>query len=109
MRIVWMSSLTKPYDVRSSIVTPPPLPSCTHDKMPPLRGAKLSAVEDRIWPVNFIEGGLFTITGGRDVKGLKNAIIWCWETGSKMPGSVESYQRTAAEHLLGLYCTLRTI
>jgi hypothetical protein len=79
------------------------------DKIPPLRGAKLSAVldsvcrdEDRIRRVNFIDRGLFTITGGYDVQGLKNAIIWCWETGSKTPGSVESYLRTAAEHLLGL-------
>jgi len=76
----------------------------------PLRGAKLSAIldsvrrdEDRIRRVNFIDRGLFTITGGYDVKGLKKAITWCWETGSKMPGSVESYLRTAAEHLLGLY------
>ena len=44
----------------------------------PLRGAKLSAVlesvrrdEDRIRRVNFIDQGLFTITGGYDVKGLK--------------------------------------
>jgi hypothetical protein len=79
------------------------------DKIPPLRGAKLSAVlgsvhrdEDRIRRVNFIDRGLFTITGGYDVQGLKNAIAWCWETGSKTPGSVESYLRTAAEHLLGL-------
>ena len=78
----------------------------------PLRGAKLSAVlesvrrdEDRIRRVNFIDRGLFTITGGYDVKGLKKAITWCWETGSKIPGSVESYLRTAAEHLLGLYIT----
>lgn len=79
---------------------------------PPLRGAKLSAVlesvrrdEDRMRRVNFIDRGLFTIAGGYDVKGLKKAISWCWETGSKMPGSVESYLRTAAEHLLGLYIT----
>ena len=76
----------------------------------PLRGVKLSAVldsvrrdKDRIRRINFIDRGLFTITGGYDVKGLKKAITWCWETGSKMPGSVESYLRTAAEHLLGLY------
>ena len=81
----------------------------------PLRGVKLSAVldsvrrdEDRIRRVNFIDRGLFTITGGYDVKGLKKAITWCWETGSKMPGSVESYLRTAAEHLLGLYPAVRT-
>jgi hypothetical protein len=48
---------------------------------PPLRGAKLSAVlesvrrdEDRIRRVNFTDRGLFTITGGYDVKGLKKAI-----------------------------------
>ena len=41
------------------------------------------------------------ITGGYDVKGLKKAITWCWEMASEMPGSVESYLRTAAEHLLG--------
>jgi hypothetical protein len=41
------------------------------------------------------------ITGGYDVKGLKKAIAWCWEIASEMPGSVESYLRTAAEHLLG--------
>lgn len=74
----------------------------------PLRGAKLSAVldsvrrdEERIRQVNFIDRGLFTITGGYDVKGLKKAISWCWEMASKMPGSVESYLRTSAEHLLG--------
>ena len=78
----------------------------------PLRGAKLSAVlesvrrdEDRIQRVNFTDRGLFIITGGYDIKGLKKAITWCWETGSKKPGSVESYLRTAAEHLLGLYIT----
>ena len=64
----------------------------------PLRGAKLSAIlesvrrdEDRIQRVNFTDRGLFTITGGYDIKGLKKAITWCWETGSKKPGSVESY------------------
>ena len=64
----------------------------------PLRGAKLSAIldsvrrdEDRIRRVNFIDRGLFTITGGYDVKGLKKAITWCWETGSKIPGLVKSY------------------
>lgn len=82
----------------------------TDDKAPPLRGAKLSAVldsvrcdEDRIRRVNFIDRGLFTITDGYDLHGLKAAITWCWETGSKTPGSVESYLRTAAEHLLGPY------
>ena len=75
---------------------------------PPLRGAKLSALlenvrrdENRIQRVNFTDRGLFTITGGYDVKGLKKAISWCWETACKPPGSVESCLRTAAEHLLG--------
>jgi hypothetical protein len=82
---------------------------------PPLRGAKLSAVlesvrrdEDRVRRVNFIDRGLFTIAGGYDVKGLKNAITWCWETGSKTPNSVESYLRTSAEHLLGRFLPHRT-
>ena len=57
--------------------------------------------EDRVRRVNFIDRGLFTITGGYDVKGLKKAITWCWETVSKTPGSVEFYLRTSAEHLLG--------
>ena len=64
----------------------------------PLRGAKLSAIldsvrrdEDRIRRVNFINQGLFIITSGYDVKGLKKAITQCQETGSKMPGLVESY------------------
>jgi len=76
----------------------------------PLRGAKLSALlesvrrdEDRTRRVNFIDRGLFTVTSGYDVKGLGKAIAWCWETASTMPGSVESYLRTAAEHLLGSY------
>ena len=58
----------------------------------PLRGAKLSAVldsvrrdEDRIRRVNSIDRALFTIIGGYDVKGLKRAITWCWETCSKIP------------------------
>jgi hypothetical protein len=75
--------------------------------MPPFRGAKLSAVlnsvrrdEDKVRRVNFTDRALFTIAGGYDVKRLKNAITWCWETGSKIPGSVESYLRTSAEHLL---------
>jgi hypothetical protein len=77
---------------------------------PPLRGAKLSAIlesvrrdEDRNQRANFIDRGLFTIAGGYDIKGLKKAITWCWETASTTPGSVESYLRTAAEHLLGLW------
>jgi len=77
---------------------------------PPLRGAKLSAVlqsvrrdEERNRRVNFIDRGLFTIAAGYDVKGLKKAISWCWESASKIPGSVESHLRTAADHLLGLY------
>ena len=47
----------------------------------PLWGVKLSAVldsvrrdKDRIRRINFINRGLFTITGGYDVKGLKKAI-----------------------------------
>ena len=81
--------------------------------LPPLRGAKLQAVlksvrreETKVARANFVDRGLFTIIGGYDVKGLKNAISWCWETGSKNPGSVESYLRTAADHLLGMYSTL---
>ena len=82
------------------------------DKATPsiLRGAKLSAVldsvhrdEDRARRANFTDRGLFTIAGGYDVKGLQNAIAWCWEMGSKMPGSAESYLRTSAEHLLGRF------
>jgi hypothetical protein len=76
--------------------------------VPSLRGAKLSAVldsvhrdEDRVRRMNFIDRGLFTIAGGYDVKGLKNAIVWCWETGSQIRDSVEPYLRTSAEHLLG--------
>lgn len=88
------------------------------DKIPPLRGAKLSAVlesvrrdEDRIRRANYVDRGLSTVTGGYDIQGLKNAIIWCWETGSKTPRSVELYLRTAAEHLLclSLFVTHRTI
>jgi hypothetical protein len=78
---------------------------------PPLRGAKLSTVlegvrrdEDRIRRAEFVDRGLFTIAAGYDVKGLKRAITWCWETAAKMPNSVESYLRTASEHLLGSYC-----
>ena len=87
------------------------------EKIPPLRGAKLRAVlnsvrrdENKIRRENFVDRGLFTITGGYDVKGLKKAITWCWEMGSKVPGSVESYLRTSAEHLLGLssFTPLRT-
>jgi hypothetical protein len=80
------------------------------DKTPPLRGAKLTAIldsvrrdEDKNQRANYVDRGLFTIAGGYDVQALKNAIAWCWETGSKTPGSVESYLRTAAEHLLGLH------
>jgi len=75
-----------------------------------LRGARLAAGldslrrdEDRVRRANFTDRGLFTIAGGYDVKGLRNAIAWCWEMGSKMPGSVESYLRTSAEHLLGRF------
>jgi hypothetical protein len=76
---------------------------------PPLRGAKLSTIlesvrrdEDRTRRANFVDRGLFTIASGYDVKGLKRAISWCWEAASTNPGAaVESYLRTAAEHLLG--------
>lgn len=78
--------------------------------LPPLRGPKLSALlgnirrdEDRIRRVNFVDRGLFTITGGYDIKGLRKAVAWCWEAASKTPGSVESYLRTSADHLLGLW------
>ena len=80
------------------------------DKIPPLRGVKLRSVlnsvrrdEDRIRRQHFADRGEYTITGGYDVEGLKKAIAWCWETGSEEPKSVESYLRTSAEHLLGLY------
>jgi hypothetical protein len=76
--------------------------------MPSLRGAKLSALlenvrrdEDRIRRVNFVDRGLFTITGGYDVEGLRKAVAWCWEAASRTSGSVESYLRTSADHLLG--------
>ena len=53
------------------------------DKTPPLRGAKLSAVldsvrrdEDKNQRANYVDRGLFTIAGGYDVQGLKNAIVW---------------------------------
>jgi hypothetical protein len=76
----------------------------------PLRRAKLSALlesvrrdEDRVRRVNFMDRGLFIVTSGYDVKGLGKAIPWCWETAPTMPGSVESYLRTAAEYLLGSY------
>ena len=79
---------------------------------PPLRGAKLSAMlenvrrgEEQNRRVNFTDRGLFTITGGYDVKGLRRAISWCWTTASEAPGLVESYLRTTAEHLLG-YATV---
>lgn len=57
--------------------------------------------EDQIRRVNFTDQGLFTIAGDYDVKVLKKVITWCWGTASRIPGSVESYLRTAAEHLLG--------
>jgi len=80
---------------------------------PPLRGAKLSALldsvrrdQDRVRRVNFTDRGLFTIASGYDVKGLKRAIIWCWEAACSTPGSAESYLRTVADCLLGPYCLL---
>ena len=78
------------------------------EPLPLLQGAKLAAIlenirrdEKRVQRVNFIDRGLFTITGGYDVKGLRRAISWCWEMASEAPGLVESYLRTTAEQLLG--------
>jgi hypothetical protein len=42
---------------------------------------------DRIQRVNFIDRGLFTITGGYDVKGLKKAITRCWVAVSNRLGN----------------------
>ena len=51
------------------------------EKIPSLRGAKLRAVlnsvrrdEDRIRQQHFVDRGLYTITGGYDVEGLKKAV-----------------------------------
>src|SRR5204863_1658846 len=78
--------------------------------LPLLRGAKLLALlnsiyrdEDQIQRVNFIDRGLFIIMSGYDIKGLKRAITWCWESASKIPHSLESYLRTSAEYLLDLH------
>ena len=49
-----------------------------------LREAKLAAIlenirrdEERVRRINFTDRGLFTITGGYDVKRLRRAIFWC--------------------------------
>jgi len=72
-----------------------------------LRGAKLSAVLDSVRRdedrAKFTDRDLFTIQAVMTLQGLRNAIAWCWETGSKIPGSVESYLGTSAEHLLGRF------
>ena len=51
------------------------------EPLPPLRGAKLAAIlenvrrdEERVRRVNFTDRGLFTITGGYDIKRLRRAI-----------------------------------
>jgi len=74
----------------------------------PLRGTKLSAVlksvrrdEEKVRQANYVDRGLFTITSGYDINGLKRLISWCWEDAHKAPGSVEAHLRTAADHLLG--------
>ena len=76
----------------------------------PLRGTKLSAVlkgvrqgEEKVRQANYVDRGLFTITSGYDIKGLKRLISWCWEDAHKAPGSVEAHLRTAADHLLGKF------
>ena len=75
-----------------------------------LRGPKLSAVlksvrrdEEKVRQANYVDRGLFTITSGYDVKGLKRLVSWCWEDAHKAPGSVEAHLRTAADHLLGKF------
>jgi hypothetical protein len=75
-----------------------------------LRGPKLSAVlksvrrdEEKVRQANYVDRGLFTITSGYDIKGLKRMISWCWEDAHKAPGSVEAHLRTAADHLLGKF------
>jgi hypothetical protein len=75
----------------------------------PLRGAKLKSLietvrrdEERVRRENFIDRGQFTIASGYDLKALKRAISWCWETASMPGAAVESYLRTAADHLLGM-------
>ncbi len=75
-----------------------------------LRGTKLSAVlksvrrdEEKVRQANYVDRGLFTITSGYDIKGLKRLISWCWEDAHKAPGSVEAHLRTAADQLLGKF------
>ncbi len=57
--------------------------------------------KDRVRRVNFINRGLFIITGRYDVKKLKKAIIWYWEMIFKTSNLIEFYLRTSAEYLLG--------
>jgi hypothetical protein len=71
----YASAITELYGWQFDSKAPPP---------PPIRGAKLSAVlesvrrdEDTRRRVNFVDRGLFTITAGYDIKGLKRAITWC--------------------------------
>ena len=71
---------------------------------------KLSAVLKSVWrdeekvrQANYVDRGLFTITSGYDIKGLKRLISWCWEDAHKAPGSVEAHLRTAADQLLGKF------
>ena len=54
------------------------------EPLPPLGRAKLAAIlknvrrdEERVRRINFTDRGLFTITGGYDVKRLRRAIFWC--------------------------------
>ncbi len=86
-----------------------PSPSDPSKSLPPLRGAKLSALLDNIYRdqnrvqrVNFTDRGLFTIASGHNIKKLKEAISWCWKTASENPRSTESCLRMSAEYLLGL-------
>src|SRR6266480_7155834 len=97
----YTSAITELYSWQFDSKGPPP---------PPIRGAKLSAIlqsvrrdENLRKRVNYVDRGLYTITAGYDIKGLKRAISWCWEAAAITPGSAESYLRTAADHLLGLY------
>ncbi len=63
--------------------------------------------KDRVRRVNFINRGLFIITGGYDVKGLKKTIIWCWETAFKTPNLIEFYLYILVEYLLGHVTVIR--
>lgn len=64
--------------------------------MASLRVAKLS--DQKIYAV--MRTG-FPVSILLDVKGLRKAVAWCWEAASRTSGSVESYLRTSADHLLG--------